>query len=437
MPVYLKTLTLNGVKSIHNEIVLNFGKKDIRNFDELTNYNIKSLYGPNGAGKTAVVHAFLILQKTILESNYLADNYNKRYLLEMLNKKLDRIEIKIEFYFASDAKEKPKTYLYYLTLHKKGNFKIDREYYAYKNSEYSKEIVIFNSQEGKIIKSSFLEEINESMLNLVDKRSFVNLVLDYLKNEPLIDMKNNLMIKMILPIVSFARQLLVVLHDQDKHFVIKNKEVDSNNIIFTLKEEETIFTNYFQTSYNSKTLNREQLLKLERENQSKTKFLQIFKPDVKNIEITKNMIIGSSNVAIYEVGEYIDYGDYKIDLEFESAGIKKICNLYSYIKHLSLGGILVIDELDSHINDVYLVKIIEYVHKYTNGQLIFTTHNVSPMETLKRQKSSIDFISISSQITSWTQIGNSSPSNFYKAGMIDGLPFNLEVENLLKVFDDE
>ena len=152
MPVYLKTLTLNGVKSIHNEIVLNFGKKDIRNFDELTNYNIKSLYGPNGAGKTAVVHAFLILQKTILESNYLADNYNKRYLLEMLNKKLDRIEIKIEFYFASDAKEKPKTYLYYLTLHKKGNFKIDREYYAYKNSEYSKEIVIFNSQEGKIIK---------------------------------------------------------------------------------------------------------------------------------------------------------------------------------------------------------------------------------------------------------------------------------------------
>jgi AAA15 family ATPase/GTPase len=112
-------------------------------------------------------------------------------------------------------------------------------------------------------------------------------------------------------------------------------------------------------------------------------------------------------------------------------------NLYNSIKFLSDGGILIIDELDSHINDIYLVKLVEYVSKYANGQLIFTTHNVSPMETLKSKKYSIDFMSMSGKVISWTQIGNYSPSKLYRKGMINGLPFNLDSEDLLGVFTDD
>ena len=63
--------------------------------------------------------------------------------------------------------------------------------------------------------------------------------------------------------------------------------------------------------------------------------------------------------------------------------------------------IVIIDELDSHINDIYLIKLVEYVSEYLDGQLIFTTHNVSPMEVLKSKKYGIDFMTQDGRVVSW------------------------------------
>ena len=169
----------------------------------------------------------------------------------------------------------------------------------------------------------------------------------------------------------------------------------------------------------------------------KEKFIKLFKPNIKAIKVESKLVKTSEEEDVYTVNDFIDYGDYSIDIELESVGIKKLMNLYTSLKHLSIGGILVIDELDSHINDIYLVKLIEYISKYSNGQLIFTTHNVSPMESLKSKKNSIDFMSMSGKLTSWTQIGNYSPSKLYKKGMVQGLPFNIEAESFLGVFPNE
>ena len=59
------------------------------------------------------------------------------------------------------------------------------------------------------------------------------------------------------------------------------------------------------------------------------------------------------------------------------------------------------------------------------------------METLKSKKYGIDFMSMSGSVTSWKQVGNYSPSNLYKKGMIKGLPFNLESEDFLGVFSND
>jgi hypothetical protein len=59
------------------------------------------------------------------------------------------------------------------------------------------------------------------------------------------------------------------------------------------------------------------------------------------------------------------------------------------------------------------------------------------METLKSKKNSIDFMSMSGTLTSWMQIGNYSPSKLYKKGMVQGLPFNVEAEDFLGIFDNE
>lgn len=142
------------------------------------------------------------------------------------------------------------------------------------------------------------------------------------------------------------------------------------------------------------------------------------------------------NGKVYSVNESIVYSDYEIDIELESVGIKKLLNLFNNLKDLKKGALLIYDELDSHINDVYLIKLIEYISEFAKGQLIFTTHNASPMEFLKTKKHSIDFLSISGELTPWLQVGNYSPVNAYRRGMINKLPFNVSGKDFIKAFAD-
>ena len=49
-----------------------------------------------------------------------------------------------------------------------------------------------------------------------------------------------------------------------------------------------------------------------------------------------------------------NYGNYKVNKEFESTGIKKLVRLYSAFKAANNYGIAFVDEMDSNINDIYL-----------------------------------------------------------------------------------
>ena len=128
------------------------------------------------------------------------------------------------------------------------------------------------------------------------------------------------------------------------------------------------------------------------------------------------------------------YDGYKISTEYESTGIKKLIRLFAYIDEMVQGGIVFIDELDSNLHDVYLCALLEYLMEYGQGQLCFTTHNVGPMDVLKRNKKSIDFLSDNHKIYPWRTNGNYSPSKLYRSGMIEGSPFNVDLTDFISVF---
>lgn len=77
------------------------------------------------------------------------------------------------------------------------------------------------------------------------------------------------------------------------------------------------------------------------------------------------------------------YNEYRVNVEFESTGIKKLVKLYMYIREMKRGGIVFIDEFDANLHDVYLCALLEYLMEYGEGQLCFTTHNIGPMDILK------------------------------------------------------
>ena len=128
------------------------------------------------------------------------------------------------------------------------------------------------------------------------------------------------------------------------------------------------------------------------------------------------------------------YDAYKIHAEFESTGIKKLIKLYAYLNEMAQGGIVFIDEFDSNLHDVYLCALLEYLMEYGEGQLCFTTHNVGPMDVLRKNKKSIDFLSVDHKIYPWTSNGNYSPSKLYRNGMIEGSPFNVDAIDFIKAF---
>lgn len=160
------------------------------------------------------------------------------------------------------------------------------------------------------------------------------------------------------------------------------------------------------------------------------KFIQIFKSELKDIEIERkdkgNNYVCSLNMV---------YEGFSINSEFESTGIKKLIKLYAYLQEMVQGGIVFIDELDSNLHDVYLCALLEYLMDYGQGQLCFTTHNVGPMDILKRNKRSIDFLSIDNKIYPWKTNGNYSPAKLYRNGMIEGSPFNIDATDFIDVFD--
>ena len=176
-------------------------------------------------------------------------------------------------------------------------------------------------------------------------------------------------------------------------------------------------------------VNRDSYDYFENEVHQLYEFLHIFKSDLVGIEIEKK-----EDGDMYVCELVMVYNEYRVNVEFESTGIKKLVKLYMYIREMKRGGIVFIDEFDANLHDVYLCALLEYLMEYGEGQLCFTTHNIGPMDILKRNSNSIDFISGDHRIYSWKKSGNYSPANLYRKGMIEGSPFNVDSIDFIDAF---
>ncbi len=98
--------------------------------------------------------------------------------------------------------------------------------------------------------------------------------------------------------------------------------------------------------------------------------------------------LGTSIMDNGEEGTQIEImsrrGDKEVPFRCESEGVKKIVTiLVSLIDvYSNPSACVAIDELDSGIFEFLLGEILEVLKEYAKGQLIFTAHNLRPLETL-------------------------------------------------------
>ena len=426
MKFYLCELKVNGCKNIDKEIDLKFCNSTIKSKVNFENTNVKAVYGPNGAGKSAIVTAMHIYERLICNGNGLNDSYFSNFVKESINKETNKLEIEATVLLYNSKYNAPLyTFKHYIRIIKKNNnvfidaekvYKLSGNYIV--DDKFKKLIDI---EEGRIIEIDGLSNVEDSSiykksLNLLDKRSIINMDFIFIDKGRTLDKYE----MSIVALNVFAYNIIVSMEKEDLHVnYLKSLEIDklsnefksetSDDDIFnfSVKDRDIVKVEHFNNYLNN-------IKKLE-------KFIRVFKVDLKSIEVDKKI-----NDDVYYCNKIFHYNNSNgIDIEFESTGIKKLVRLFNALLACTNGKIVFIDEFDANLHDVYFAKLVEFLKNYAKGQLCFTTHNLEPIEVLKNNSYSLDFLSNDSRVASWIKNGNKSPMKQYINGLIDYSPFNV------------
>ncbi len=444
MKCFLLKMRVNGIKNIDKEIELNFYNSTVNKIFDSFNSNVKSIYGTNGAGKTGIIYAVEIYKSIMFDDTYLTLSNVNGNLKNLINQKLNQFSITMTFALIEGDKIID-IYEHSLVIGNQNERFIIAKEKLYKMTsmninDQNKRKLIYSVDKGELnLNEEFVarDEIKRKSLNLLSNQTFVSfIVFNYKKPKLITDFDLR---KGIHAMTFFVCNLTVVLQDTDKNYIniasLRN-QLSSIDELMDKVEEETFDELMFRGRITANAVDR--VYKKNFDTYKKfvnnlSKFIKIFKPDLKKIEIKAD-----ENEDFFECQNIMIYADgRRIDKKYESTGIKKLIEMYSALCDLERGKIVFIDEFDANIHDVLLVKLVDYIKQYSNGQFIFTTHNLAPMDILQKAKHSIDFLSPDSHITSWKKNGNYTAASLYSKGLIEYSPFNLEAFNFLGVFGDD
>lgn len=435
--VYLLNVRMSGIKSIKNEIRLDFYKKTVdKNFDP-DKFRVKAIYGENGSGKTAIITGIKIFQDLMLSNQYLNESKNQRFLDEIINKETSRFTFGCEYITGEEESYIVYDYNFELEKNNKGDYVIKHESLNLKNGNYPNNnyVNVFECDNGELININCNETvkniIEKKTFNLLNKNPFMSLyIVDYTSVIEK-DKEFSYNIAVMLFLIALIN---VYINEEDKHDIyflrktIRESHEKSSEYINDINEILDTISVY--SGFDDNSISKSEFDKYKESVKQLTKFIQIFKRELKSIDID-----AKDDGDNYRCELIFNYGNYKVNKEFESTGIKKLVRLYSAFKAANNYGIAFVDEMDSNINDIYLCKLIEYFMYYGKGQLCFTMHNVDPMSLLKQNKNSIDFLSSDNKIVSWVSKGHASPENYYKNGMIENSPFNIDATDFIGIFE--
>lgn len=450
---YLINYSVKGVKTLDQLITLSFYKKTISKNPDTQEYNIKGIYGMNGSGKSAIITSVEILRNLLVDSGYLNNPIAQKNLDAIINKRTRELFIEADYMVTLGGTLR--IFRYSVTLMKDISEKyiISRESLSVKKATSKSESMdlIFEVIDGELVFLFGLKEENELSVKILNKTMnlletvsmsalfYEKFIIPTIKNEKAMEELGGFTGETLSLLLLFGGKIHVYLDQSDDHrsYVARNSlesyddrekykdEIDG--LLDSLVKMDNDYLNVISVTKNivSKSLYNG----FEEEVDQLCEFLHIFKSDLQKIEIDKK-----ENHDFWVCDLVMVYDSYKIHAEYESTGIKKLIKLFAYIKEMVKGGIVFIDEFDSNLHDVYLCALLEYLMEYGEGQLCFTTHNVGPMDVLKRRKKSIDFLSENHKIYSWKTNGNYSPSRLYRNGMIEGSPFNVDFIDFISVF---
>ncbi len=389
--VRFQEIEINNFKNVQK------GNLDFPNYKKKIYFDntseIIGLYGQNGSGKTTLIEALKIL-KIVLSGKELPGNSGDFILSSSKNSKL-------AFTFYVEKENFGKYIVKYEFLIEKtedGKATITQERLSYKKLVAEKwtkikDIIFFDSMnEGGIFNPKknidLFDEKEKDELKFSkrycrkEKMSFI--FNDETKNIFRQNNKFSEYFEIINLLEFFARVNLFIVDNSHSGLINANIVLPFS---FRYLEEKSLSQGDLAiTLFKSSIINKKEFI--------------LVKKIIQQMNIVLNQIIPGLEIKIKEYGmqlmennqEGINFdliskrGEVEIALKYESEGIKKIVSILSTLiaVYQNSSFCLAIDELDAGIFEYLLGEILEVISKYGKGQLIFTSHNLRPLEVLKK-----------------------------------------------------
>ncbi|MGL4672314.1 MAG: AAA family ATPase [Cetobacterium sp.] len=396
--IRLKSINIKNIKNVKNgtiEIPQSIGYDGY-----VEKSDIIGIYGQNGSGKTTIVEAINIL-KTVISGEKLSEE-----IINLISIESSSSQLEYEFY--TFVQGKLSTIKYILSLEKRD---IEDE----ENGESKKCFVVTNEElyfldlprekrkRYKILASfSNSEEISPKNLKeylTTDEESRINFKV--LKNRLQFERKSLIFSKLFMEKISgeefkvLSKFLEIIkLYGTMNLTVVENRDsgvINSNFLIpLSFRHIDNDFISHgkiglYLNKPNELTVTQYKLVKniLEQMNIVLSKIIP-------GLTVTTKELSSSFNEKSMETIKFQLFsknGENEFPLRYESDGIKKIISILSSLTvvYNNPNYCLVVDELDAGIFEYLLGEILEIVSKYGKGQLIFTSHNLRPLEILNKE----------------------------------------------------
>lgn len=389
--VRIQKIKISNFKNVEEgtiEFKNNIFDNDINNKSE-----ILGIYGQNGSGKTASVDASYFLKLLLSRLSLPSDLFN------YMNINSENSKLEFEFYLKLNEN-------LYLSTYEVEFKKIENEaIISFESLAYSK------YSNGRWTNKATIIEYNIESENLFTPKYRYNKVLNN---------KDNIINLKVIQKLSMQKKNSLIFNDETLNIIYPALEKDEElkNIIESL----TYFSrcNLFVIPNNHNAIISMNILmpfsfRLEQEKGiasgdvavgldgfsliANNEF-EILKNIINQMNVVLSIIIPSLEIELYEYGEQLDEkgnikqkvellsvrGNNKIPIRYESEGIKKIISILSALiaMYNNKSICMIVDELDSGIYEFLLGEILKVIDNGGKGQLIFTSHNLRPLEILKK-----------------------------------------------------
>ena len=443
MKTWIIRFTTKGIKNIDKLTSVNFYNNSVSKGKtiDLEKKNLKGIFGINGAGKSAYVLAVDIYNSITTKSDYLVQDFNKSLLNELINKATK--ELFLENVFAvskeDDFNKVEEVLKHTVVIYSSVNefnqkvYRISEKLEKLRgntiNSNYEE---IYNVNDGKLTVSDKCIDsdlFKDQYSNRLDQSTLSSYLLNSLakKNTDEELGKGSLLLYLFYTYFN-ANSTKCFIDNDDIHDGIR-----FNDIAISNEKISKMFDNYIVTfRINGDIVSRDDFDKYEAQVESLKRFIQILKPNLKDIRVDYR--IDGDN---YRCNKIFVYDDYEVDEEYESTGIKRIVKMYAYLNLAMKGYKVFIDELDANISGVFLDRLLEFFAENGQGQLCFTSHNIMSMNILKQYKNSITVFGETGKVVNVVKNGHYQPVNLYYEGFVEDSPFNINSFDFYKSFGME